>query len=80
MLYKILTNKKYFANYSNISNIEIVIGGDHIKGKFTMLLTMYNETWSCQKYYLDEIIGKVTLTDMHLSLLSAYTNYLFRRN
>ena len=38
-----LIDKKMFANYDNINYLCIIIGGDHGKGQFTMLMTLYVE-------------------------------------
>ena len=48
-----------FGNYQGILYVAIMIGGDHSKDSFTMLLTMHVEYSDNQKRYIDEVIGEI---------------------
>ena len=48
----------------------LVIGGDHGKGFFTMLMTLYIEVENWEKaYYIDEVVGEIDSTEDKVEIL-----------
>ena len=77
ILSKLLIDSQWFADYNNIAYMRIVIGGDHGKGAFTMLMTMHIELANADKaYYLDEVVGKIDSSEDKLDILRPLANKL----
>ena len=64
ILSKLLVDFQVFSNCDNIECICVVIGGDHGKGFFTMLVTLFVELRNMDNAcYVDEGTGEIDSTE-----------------
>ena len=68
-LSSLMTDANFFDDYKDMSHVTIVIGGDHGKGTFTILLTMCVEPGVNKKRYLDEVIGEIDSDQDNMDIL-----------
>ena len=73
VLGKFLVDCNVFVDYKNVNYMCAVIGGDHGKGFFTMLLTLYIEIEDREPYYMDKVVGEIDSTKDEVDILRPLT-------
>ena len=70
VLSKFLLDYQLFGDHEKITFVCLVIGGDHDKGFFTMLLTMSVEMESRdEQHHMDEVVDEIDSTEDKLEIL-----------